>query len=422
MNSSDSSGKVQLQLACKLSGASWAAWLSLPDRSNALQQPHTQNWQPGLSFGLSPKRLRALEDFLLSASQSKWLSGALASGRMRWQDCNPSSSPGCKRMYIFPNPAAHLILAAGFESIDANGENLFRLLSSSPPAPLAVTPAAPPRAAITGISLEIIDLILNGEALETTLQHITNIAHQITGARNITIRVHPKPGKRSVQAALAGVFSSNGGPASQAPNGHAIKPQQAVDAGDSRVNQTDILLPFAANSREQIITIPPQASSETKRFGELILIHSVEHEAPLPEQEYQDLCCLAGLAALAIQFASLNRELTLAFENQMSVESRLLRSIHLAALGEISTEIANNLNNPLTSLILSLELINKQISPFDGALPDQVVASLKHNLTLALGQAMRTRSIAWELLNTARQTRPLNKPDPSIFHKQPDQN
>jgi signal transduction histidine kinase len=116
-NDSESSVHL-LKEACKLSGARWAIWL---DNKNA-------QWEFGPRQGLNRSRQSILNNLVETPAISSWLAGALSSGYVRWTKAeNPKLD--CQRIYLFPNPAEHLILMIGIDHTDKNSENIFKIIS-----------------------------------------------------------------------------------------------------------------------------------------------------------------------------------------------------------------------------------------------------------------------------------------------------
>jgi signal transduction histidine kinase len=124
----ESSAKL-LKEACKLSGARWAVWL---DYRNA-------QWGFGSRQGLNRSRQSILNNLVGTPTISSWLAGALSSGYVRWSKAEDPRLD-CQRIYVFPNPAEHLILMIGIDHVDKNSENIFKIISRYFP-PFDQTPA-----------------------------------------------------------------------------------------------------------------------------------------------------------------------------------------------------------------------------------------------------------------------------------------
>ena len=136
MEKNSDSGINLLKEACKLSGAYWAVWLENKD----------SQWEIGLRQGLNRSRQSALKRLIESPTISSWMAGALSSGYMRWTKAeNPKLA--CQRIYLFPNPAQHLILMVGIDNVDKHNENILKIISRYFPAqdqkPISTTKELP---------------------------------------------------------------------------------------------------------------------------------------------------------------------------------------------------------------------------------------------------------------------------------------
>ncbi len=394
MVSSASPTKLQLQQACKLSGATWAAWLFY-SQTTLVREKNPVLWDMVESYGLNHKQTQQLENFINNQAQSKWLSGALASGRIRWQNSEQSSELNCKRVCIFPNSSACQILIIGGEKLDSAGENLFRLLAlHSPPAP---------KQQLVQINkdiealLEISTHIVNGARLPEILSEIVELAYSYSGSEIVHLSLDNKPSSGPDQS-IYSVFY---------PTQEAVE-QQGLNHSQDRNSKPQ--LSFNLQTERQptlIVAVPGEEGLNQKTIGRLSFFTSKPGQIfPRPKVAFLEI--LALLTSLAVKIADLKHDLMVTSEDQLSIKSRLLRSLHLAALGEVSAQVANDLNNPLTTIILSLEIAKSRlisVSENEG----KEFTSAVENVSLALEQALRTRSIVWALNKNARETRPLNQ-------------
>ncbi len=117
--------REQLKQTCRLTGAQWAAWLTLT----------RSEWQIGTQAGLSARRREALEAFLEQPSWRSWLGGALTNGRVRSRRLlnNARAALGA-RVYAFPNRQRRgILLAASNEALDATTRKFFKILALNGP-------------------------------------------------------------------------------------------------------------------------------------------------------------------------------------------------------------------------------------------------------------------------------------------------
>jgi signal transduction histidine kinase len=102
---------------------------------------------------------------------------------------------------------------------------------------------------------------------------------------------------------------------------------------------------------------------------------------------------IAPQIAIAIHNAQLVQELTTRIETQHQIEQKLLHSARLAAIGQVASYVAHEINNPLTSIIGFVELALHDL-PAD--LPQ------RSDLELVLKEAERTKNVVCTMLDFAR--------------------
>ena len=400
MPSSETTVKNQLQLASKLSGANWLVWLTYPDQT-------TTGWQQDVSYGLSPKKKKLLANFLSIPAQANWLSGALASGRTRWQECSAAFDLNCDRVYLFPNPGAHSVLAVGVGKLDNTGENILKLLAFSPPAEQSQkTTEKQAQALAPKIQNEIPWLkniakilfqIISEEPIERIFHQITITGLVISGASRVHLVIAPPE-----NLDYAKTIVTNTCIAEAAFPDLKIQMQSPDDILDHQLIQANL------GEFKQSFSIPSVQVSPDSCIGTLEFFQPSQNETNLLNN-LDAIHLLADITAIAAHNHFINWKLAQAQETEQITHGRLLQSMHLAARGQISAQIANNLNNPLTSIILSLEMMNQNSAEYQRYLPSDTATSLINHLSLSLEQSLRTRDIVWELLSSARDTRPLNQ-------------
>jgi two-component system NtrC family sensor kinase len=110
----------QLKDACQIIGARWALWVERSDNG----------WNFGAQHGLSQARLKSLRSTLKTEKITRWLAGALSSGRSRWHAlAEDAGGLKVRRMYVIPSPARQQLLLVGAEQLDRTAEGLLRMLA-----------------------------------------------------------------------------------------------------------------------------------------------------------------------------------------------------------------------------------------------------------------------------------------------------
>jgi two-component system NtrC family sensor kinase len=165
---------AQIKEAIKLTGARWAVWL----------RRGGQTWEVILSIGLVKTRLSALSKCIRQSDTTAWLSGSLASGRVRSRYAGPSSRDlECQRLYAFPNKPERTVLLVGADALDALGQGFWRILSQGHPLALEAGSDHPvqnePAAAELSVDLEA---TYNPEkAVEHVLQFLVSLVPSDSG-------------------------------------------------------------------------------------------------------------------------------------------------------------------------------------------------------------------------------------------------
>jgi PAS domain S-box-containing protein len=116
-------------------------------------------------------------------------------------------------------------------------------------------------------------------------------------------------------------------------------------------------------------------------------------KTPILEQDVRLLTAIGDMAANAIQRQSLNENLRVQLQNLQQTRSRLLQSEKLAAIGELVSGVAHELNNPLTSIVLYSQLVQQ----------DALSPLAKSNLAKVTAEALRAGKIVRDLLDFSRQ-------------------
>jgi hypothetical protein len=366
-----------------------------------------QKWSTGLHYGLSQARQASLQKFLADTNRANWLGGALASGRTRWQECGESAGKlNCSRIYLFPNPEMHQLLAVGSDGLDLGGENLMRLLAYNPQADIS-----------DDRQNELIELVRQLEAVRATALDITADLDLEAVLKRIVLRARDLVGARGAELGLIDTESpTDGQPGvrvviSEVPwtdmTGLKI-PLLAGLAGTMAVTNQSVAVDDynAWENRlmpERIAPFHAAAGVPLRSSGQLIGTLTVMDDKPDRKFTGTDINILemiAPQAAIAIRNAQLFKELEQQVQNQQSTESRLVRAARMAAVGEMAGSVAHELNNPLTSVIMFIELVMKQL-PYE--------STQYNDLSQALEESLRCRSVIQRLMNVSRDTRPISE-------------
>ncbi len=118
----------------------------------------------------------------------------------------------------------------------------------------------------------------------------------------------------------------------------------------------------------------------------------------------QDMLLLerfAPLAAVALENARLLTDLQEQMKHLKSTQAQLIQSARLAAIGELASGVAHELNNPLTSVLGFSELLLEELDP--GSPWHQDMATIVQG-------ARRARDIVRNMLDFARQAKPHRQP------------
>jgi signal transduction histidine kinase/DNA-binding response OmpR family regulator len=117
---------------------------------------------------------------------------------------------------------------------------------------------------------------------------------------------------------------------------------------------------------------------------------------PMPDDE-QLLRVVASHLASSVENARLYEDLRRQMEALQRAQARLVEAARLAAVGELASAVAHEINNPLTSVLGFASMIAEQVPPGH---------PLREPLDMVLSEASRARDIVRDLLDFGRQ-RPL---------------
>jgi signal transduction histidine kinase/HAMP domain-containing protein len=134
-----------------------------------------------------------------------------------------------------------------------------------------------------------------------------------------------------------------------------------------------------------------------QRKGEVLgAIRVADKEGSFTDEDAKLLTILANHMAVAMENARLYRSLQGQMAELKKTQEQLIQSAKLAAIGELASNIAHEINNPLTSIIGFTELMKDEGD----------IDIIKSRLDIIEKESMRARDIVRELLHFARK-RPL---------------
>jgi signal transduction histidine kinase/HAMP domain-containing protein len=134
-----------------------------------------------------------------------------------------------------------------------------------------------------------------------------------------------------------------------------------------------------------------------QRKGEILgVIRVADKGGDFVDDDAKLLTILANHMAVAMENARLYRSLQDQMAELRETQEQLIQSAKLAAIGELASNVAHEINNPLTSIIGFTELLKDEAD----------VNTIKNRLDIIEKESMRARDIVRELLHFARR-RPL---------------
>ncbi len=107
------------------------------------------------------------------------------------------------------------------------------------------------------------------------------------------------------------------------------------------------------------------------------------------------------LAAAALENSRLVHGLQQQMEQLKTAQAQLVQTAKLAAVGELAAGVAHELNNPLAGVLAYAELLLRDQPPD---------APVRETLAIIVKQTLRARNIVRNLMDFARQTKPLRQP------------
>ncbi len=126
---------------------------------------------------------------------------------------------------------------------------------------------------------------------------------------------------------------------------------------------------------------------------------------PIVPPLYPALCFLASIASF-VSARSLMRDAQCAQDQKTDLNAQLIQSQKLAAIGELSSGIAHEINNPLAIIGQEVEWIRHVVGEMEGG-GELTIADMRDSLQEIARQVERCRDITHKLLDFARKKEPL---------------
>jgi two-component system, sporulation sensor kinase E len=198
---------------------------------------------------------------------------------------------------------------------------------------------------------EVCKGILSTTDLETDLRLIVRISAQVLNARGATLRLVDDDTGALITQALYGAIDAEG---TSDADAQAIAEKVAGDgepvlvgsaawhaetSGEPQQSKNLICVPLVKADRV-IGTLTVFGGGQTGTFG----------TEGFGEGDLRFLSVLGGQAAIAIENAKLFESLKKTQQRIRELHEHLLRSERLAALGELSSQVAHEIRNPLTAI------------------------------------------------------------------------
>jgi signal transduction histidine kinase len=210
--------------------------------------------------------------------------------------------------------------------------------------------------------------ILSTTDLETDLCLVARISAQVLNARGAVLRlVDDQTGSLASKAIYGMPIAEMASPCEEGAQAIA---EQVLKSGEPvLVNDTTgcLGLDSGPERRENLICVP--LTKGERVIGTLTVFDKIHAETLAEEGFGKDdvrfLTVLAGQAAIAIENAKLFDNLKRSEARIQELHRHLLRSERLAALGELSSQVAHEIRNPLTAIGGFARSIVRKMQPDD---------------------------------------------------------
>jgi len=227
--------------------------------------------------------------------------------------------------------------------------------------------------------------------LEAILEKIVELAGGLVNAKYTSILLVDKQGKFKISAgnfqgiAPLHLRARRGGVTEQIlATGKPVVIDEVK--GDEKTNPA-----LVAAGIKSYLSVPIKLDDKT--LG-VLFVHSNVPRA-FGDKQLRLLATFAGQAAIAIQNAQLYQELKTQMKNLQDTQAQLMQAEKLAAIGRLAANIAHEINNPLTGILMASSVLAEEISLDDPK---------KSELEIIKKESLRARGIIRNLLDFTRQT------------------
>jgi len=115
-------------------------------------------------------------------------------------------------------------------------------------------------------------------------------------------------------------------------------------------------------------------------------------QGPFTEEDIHPLAILANNLSVALENAKLYEDLKRQMTELQNAQEQLLQAAKLAAIGELASNVAHEINNPLTSILGYAELIKEE----------KDIDSIMKDVQIIESESLRARDIVHQLLEFSR--------------------
>jgi signal transduction histidine kinase len=133
-----------------------------------------------------------------------------------------------------------------------------------------------------------------------------------------------------------------------------------IRPGEHGLSKEEIEILFGTVGRSTALLLPLAFKSRT--VG-MVALYDLDLTRQFSTRELILARAMGNQAAIALENARLVRDLQHSLEQITAMQSHLVRAARLSGLGELSTVIAHQINNPLTTIIGDAEMLAQDIEP-----------------------------------------------------------
>ncbi|MEW5940414.1 MAG: GAF domain-containing protein, partial [Chloroflexota bacterium] len=226
------------------------------------------------------------------------------------------------------------------------------------------------------------------EAVLVLLPNVDSAVIHLVDQANQTLRAEARAGEEKAQAP----DDEMNLPLDRGLAGWVYKNRKAIKVGN--VLEEPLYLSRGSASQIRSIVVVPVQNKE--KFYGTLSVNSHEPDT-FSERDEELINTLARNASIAIANADLYNELREKYRELQRIQTRLVQSEKLVSLGQLLSGIAHELNNPLTTILLSSQMLRQRIPP-----------DLEEDALQLEKESLRTVNLVRGLLDFARQ-RPIRR-------------